>query len=155
MHVSKYLNTAGYGWRWRQHIWPLIIEWLGLEGTSRITELQPPCHRQGHPPTSISNTRLSNLALNTSRDRASTTSLDSLFTTLLVKNFPLTSNLNLPSFNLKPFPLVLLPCYLPLWRVVVCLLKVKYKVQNRLHEKGFSLDKTAFLQECKYMGKRF
>ena len=29
-------------------------------------------------------------------------------TTLLVKNFPLTSNLNLPSFNLKPFPLVLL-----------------------------------------------
>uniref|UniRef100_A0A8C2TJU2 Transmembrane protein 199 n=1 Tax=Coturnix japonica TaxID=93934 RepID=A0A8C2TJU2_COTJA len=25
-------------------------------------------------------------------------------TTLLVKNFPLTSNLNLPSFNLKPFP---------------------------------------------------
>ena len=53
----------------------------------------------------------SNLALNTSRDRASTTSRGSLFqhlTTLLVKNFPLTSNLNLPSFNLKAFPLVLL-----------------------------------------------
>ena len=52
-----------------------------------------------------------NLALNTSRDGASTTSLGSPFqhlTTLLVKNFPLTSNLNLPSFNLKPFPLVLL-----------------------------------------------
>jgi len=29
-------------------------------------------------------------------------------TTLIVKNFSLTSNLNLPSFNLKPFPLVLL-----------------------------------------------
>jgi len=27
--------------------------------------------------------------------------------TLIVKNFPLISNLNLPSFNLKPFPLVL------------------------------------------------
>uniref|UniRef100_A0A8C2Y8F8 Ankyrin repeat and sterile alpha motif domain containing 1B n=1 Tax=Coturnix japonica TaxID=93934 RepID=A0A8C2Y8F8_COTJA len=49
--------------------------------------------------------------LNTSKDGASTTSLGSLFqdlTTLLVKNFPLTSNLNLPSFNLKPFPRVLL-----------------------------------------------
>uniref|UniRef100_A0A8C2T2L6 P53 and DNA damage regulated 1 n=2 Tax=Coturnix japonica TaxID=93934 RepID=A0A8C2T2L6_COTJA len=53
----------------------------------------------------------SNLALNTSKDGASTTSLGSLFqalTTLLVKNFPLTSNLNLPSFNSKPFPRVLL-----------------------------------------------
>ena len=25
-------------------------EWPGLEGTSRIMELQPPCHRQGHQP---------------------------------------------------------------------------------------------------------
>ena len=51
----------------------------------------------------------------TSRDGASTTSLDSLFqhlTTLIEKNFPLTFNLNLPSFNLKPFPLVLLLCTL-------------------------------------------
>ena len=29
-------------------------------------------------------------------------------TTLIGKNFPLTSNLSLPSFNFKPFPLVLL-----------------------------------------------
>ena len=35
-------------------------------------------------------------------------------TTLIVKNFPLTSNLNLPSFNLKPFPPC---CYLPFERV--------------------------------------
>ena len=28
--------------------------------------------------------------------------------TLIAKNFPLTSNLNLPSFNFTPFPLVLL-----------------------------------------------
>ena len=31
-----------------------ITEWPGLEGTSRIVNLQPPCHRQGHqPPHSI------------------------------------------------------------------------------------------------------
>jgi len=27
-----------------------IVEWLGLEGTSRIMKLQPPCCRQGHQP---------------------------------------------------------------------------------------------------------
>ena len=27
-----------------------IIEWLGLEGTSRIIKFQLPCHRQGHKP---------------------------------------------------------------------------------------------------------
>ena len=25
-----------------------MIEWLGLEQTSRIVKLQPPCYRQGH-----------------------------------------------------------------------------------------------------------
>ena len=52
----------------------------------------------------------SNLALNTSKDGASTTSTGNLLqhlTTCSVKNFPLTLNLNLPSFSLKPFPLVL------------------------------------------------
>uniref|UniRef100_A0A669QQB0 Ankyrin repeat domain 61 n=1 Tax=Phasianus colchicus TaxID=9054 RepID=A0A669QQB0_PHACC len=53
----------------------------------------------------------SNLALNTSRDGQGIHSLSGqLFqhlTTLSVKNFPLMSNLNLPSLNLKPFPLVL------------------------------------------------
>jgi len=24
------------------------MEWPGLEGTSRIIKLKPPCHRQGH-----------------------------------------------------------------------------------------------------------
>ena len=51
-----------------------------------------------------------NLALNASRDGASTTSLGNLFqcfTTLCVKNFLLISNLNLPCLSLKPFPLVL------------------------------------------------
>ncbi|KAK4829612.1 hypothetical protein QYF61_005739 [Mycteria americana] len=52
----------------------------------------------------------SNLALNTSKDGASTTSLGNLFqclTTLIGKNFFLISNLNLPSFSLKPLPLAL------------------------------------------------
>ena len=48
--------------------------------------------------------------LNTSREGAATASLGNLcqcFTTLTVKNFFLISNLNLPSFSLKLFPLVL------------------------------------------------
>ena len=52
----------------------------------------------------------SSLALNASRDGASTTSLDNLlqcFTTLCVKNFLLIPNINLPCLSLKPFPLVL------------------------------------------------
>jgi len=52
----------------------------------------------------------SNLALSTAREGAATASLGSLgqcLTTLMVKNFFLISNLNLPSFSLEPFPLVL------------------------------------------------
>jgi len=52
----------------------------------------------------------SNLALNISRDRASTTSLGNLcqcFITLIVKNFFLISSLNLPSLSLKPLLFVL------------------------------------------------
>ena len=52
----------------------------------------------------------SSLALNASRDGASTTSLGNLFqcvTTLCVKNFLLISYLNLPCLSLKPFPLAL------------------------------------------------
>jgi len=48
--------------------------------------------------------------LNASRVRPCTASLGSLFqclTTLSLENFPLTSYLNLFSFSLKPFPLVL------------------------------------------------
>jgi len=48
--------------------------------------------------------------LNTAREGAATASLDNLgqcFTTLMVKNFFLISHLNLPSFSLELFPLVL------------------------------------------------
>jgi len=47
----------------------------------------------------------SSLALNTSREGASTASLGNLFqcfTTIMVKNFFLISSLNLPSFSLEP-----------------------------------------------------
>ena len=56
----------------------------------------------------------SNLALNSSREGAATASLGSLcqcLTTLMVKNFFLISHLNLPSFSLEPFPLVLSVAY--------------------------------------------
>jgi len=52
----------------------------------------------------------SNLAFNTAREGAATASLSNLgqgLPTLRVKNFFLVSNLNLPSFSLKPSPLVL------------------------------------------------
>jgi len=52
----------------------------------------------------------SNLALNPAREGAATASLGSLgqgLTALMVKNFFLISNLNLLSFSLEPFPLVL------------------------------------------------
>jgi len=51
-----------------------------------------------------------NLALNPAREGAATASLGSLaqgLTTLTAKNFFLRSHLNLPSFSLEPFPLVL------------------------------------------------
>ena len=52
----------------------------------------------------------SSLALNTSRDNAFTASLGNPFqhlTTLIVKNFLVSSNLNIPSCSLKPLPVVL------------------------------------------------
>jgi len=50
------------------------------------------------------------IRLSRAKDGASTASLASLcqcLTTLFVKSFHPTSNLNFPSFSLKPFPLVL------------------------------------------------
>jgi len=52
----------------------------------------------------------SNVALNTSGVGASTASLGNLFhylTSLIIKNFFIISNIGLPSFILKPLPLVL------------------------------------------------
>ena len=86
-----------------------IIEWLGLEGTSKTIQFQPPAMGRA----STHQLRLPrapfNMALNISTGRASTVlgSPFQHFTSLSVKNFPLTSNLNLPAFSLKASPLVL------------------------------------------------
>jgi len=60
-----------------------MVECLGLAGTPRIIKFQPPCHRQGHQPPDLVLDEVarapSNLVLSTFRDRASTTSLGSLF----------------------------------------------------------------------------
>jgi len=87
-----------------------ITEWFGLEGTIRSSGSNSPAKSRGI----FQETRLlrapSNLALNTAREGAATTPLGSLcqcFTTLMVKNFILISNLNLPPISLEPFPLVL------------------------------------------------
>ena len=85
----------------RLSVAPDYIEWPGLKRITTIIWFQPPatCRVTNHQ------TRLpratSSLALNASRDGASTASLGNLFqcvTTLWVKNFLLIANLNLPSY---------------------------------------------------------
>jgi len=89
-----------------------ITEWFGLEGTLKIISFHPPAI--GRDP--FHQTRVlrapSSLALNPDREGAATASLGSLghgLTSLTVKNFFIISHLNLPSFSLKPSPLVLSP----------------------------------------------
>ena len=87
-----------------------IIEQFGLEGTFKGHPVQLPCNKQEQ-------IQLDQVAwspvqpeLECSQGGASTTSLGSTFqcfTTLLVKNFFCISSLDLPSFSLKPLPLVL------------------------------------------------
>ena len=86
------------------------MEWFGLEGTLKNHLVQCLCRGQGHLSPIRLLKALSSLTLNTSKDWTSTTSPDNLFqclTTLIIKNFFLMSRLNLPSFSLKPLPLVL------------------------------------------------
>jgi len=90
-----------------------IIEWVGLKGSFKDHLFQPLFRGQGHLSLDQvpQNPALSSLAWNTSRDGASTTSLGNRFwclSTLIVKNFFLMPSVNLPSFSLKPLPLVLL-----------------------------------------------
>jgi len=83
----------------------------GLQGTFTGLLVQAPCSEQEHLQ-GIFKALLrapSNLTMNVPRDGASTISLGNLcqgFTTLIIKNVFLTSSLNLPSFSLKPSPLV-------------------------------------------------
>jgi len=87
-----------------------IMEWFGLEGTLKLLWFQPPAMSRdvSHQPRVLR--APSNLALSTAREGAATASLGSVgqgLTTLRGKNFFLISHLNLPSFHLQLFPLVL------------------------------------------------
>ena len=91
-----------------------ITELPGLEGTSRIMKLQPPCHMQGHQPSHLMLDQAAQGPIQSDLEHLQGWGIHNLsgqlfqyLTNLFVKNFPLTSNLNLPSLNLKPFPLVL------------------------------------------------
>ena len=82
-----------------------VIEWLGLEGTFKVTQLQPPSIGRDISHQTALLTAPSSLALNTSREGASTTSLGNLFqclTTLTVNN----SFLSLSESNLFQFKAV-------------------------------------------------
>jgi len=87
-----------------------IIENLGWKGPYGSSSSNPPAMgRDTFPQTRLLKAP-SNLALNRAREGAATASLGNLcqgLTTLTVKNFFLISNLNLPSFHLKPLPFVL------------------------------------------------
>ena len=93
---------------WRVFFKLRIREWFGLEGTLKVIWFNPPAMSRDI----FHQTRVlrapSSLALNPAREEAATASLGNLgqcFTTLMGKNFFLISNLNPPSFSLKPLPL--------------------------------------------------
>ena len=82
--------------------------WVGRELKDLL--VPTPCHGQGHLPLDQAAESPVQPGLEHFREGASAASLGNLFqglTTFTVKNFFLTSNLNLPSFGLKPLPLVL------------------------------------------------
>ena len=92
-----------------------IIEWFVLEGILKTIQFQPPAMGRDTSHQNRLLKALSSLASNTCRDGASTASLGNLFqclSTLIGKNFFLISNLNPPSFSLKPLTLVLSLHYL-------------------------------------------
>ena len=95
---------------WHGSVYEESQNCLGWKGPQWSSSFNPPamCRVTNH------HTRLpratSSLALNASRDGASTTSLGNMLqcvTNLWVKNFLLISNLNLPCLSLKSFPFVL------------------------------------------------
>jgi len=89
---------------WAQH-GMVIIEWFGLEGTPRIIKLPPPCHRQGHPPPELVLDQAAQGPNQPGLEHFQGWSVHNLSGQPVpaphhsVKNFPLTSNLNLPSMT--------------------------------------------------------
>lgn len=82
---------------------------LGLEETLKLLWLQPLCHGQGHHPLDQIAQGPIQCGLKHFQEWGIHNLIGNLFqsfTTLWVKNFFLTSSLNLPSFSLKLLPLV-------------------------------------------------
>jgi len=78
-------------------------------------KLQPTCHRQGHQLPYLILDQAAQGLIQAGPEHLQGWGIHSLsgqlfqhLITLIVENFPLTPNLNLPSLNLKQFPLVLL-----------------------------------------------
>jgi len=92
-----------------------MIEWLGLEGTSRITKFQPPYCRQGCQPPHLVPDQAAQGRIQPGLEHFWGWGIHSLsgqpvpapHHSLGKELSPPLSNLNLPSFNLKSFPLVL------------------------------------------------
>ena len=89
---------------------PRIIEWPGLEGTPRSMKFQPPCHRQGHQSPDLVVDQVAKGPIHPGLKHLQAWNIHSLseqpvqhLTNLSIKNFPMTSNLNLPSLSLKRF----------------------------------------------------
>lgn len=111
-----------------------ILEGFVLEATLKIIQFEPPCCGQGHLlPDQVA---LPNLALNTARDGASTTSLGNVcqcLITFTVNNFLLISNLNQLFFiiffiiiiRLKPFQFKASKADLPLKKEQDCRCSLK------------------------------
>jgi len=94
------------------------MAWVGSDLKDHQAPI--PCHRQGHQPPHIILDQAAQGPIQPGLEYLQGRGIHNLsgslcqhLTTVSVKNFPLTSNLNLLSFNLKPFPLVLLLSTLP------------------------------------------
>ena len=87
---------------------PSIVGWFGLEGILQIILFQRPPPWAGTPSTSPGCPVQPGLEhFQGGAAAASLGNLGQCLTTLMVKNFFVISGLNLPSFSLKPLPLVL------------------------------------------------
>ena len=96
------------------------MAWVGRD--LKDHQLQPPCCRQDHQPPYLVLDQAAQGPIQPGFEHLQGWGIHSLsgqlfqhLTTLIAKNFLLISNLNFPSFNLKPFPLVL-----PLSTLVKC-----------------------------------
>jgi len=89
------------------------IEWLGLEGTSKIIKFQPPCCRMSYQVLDQAPAQAAHSPIQPGLEHLQGWGIHNLSGQPVpvlhhsLKNFPQASNRNLPSLSLKQFPLVL------------------------------------------------